>query len=324
MKTLETNFAGLKLKNPFIVSSSNLTNSAEKNKKWENAGVGAVVLKSLFEEEIEAEADWMNEGTHAEELDYLQTYHRAHRLEEYLRLIKETKAVCTIPVIASINCYQLTEWTDFAKQIEEAGADAIELNIMSVCSELDYEYGAYERLHIEIVKKIKQVVSFPVIVKLGRNLTNPMPLIHQLYANGVAGVVLFNRMAAPDFNIETLNFANAEALGYPSDLYESLRWIGLASERVPALSYAASGGVTDGASLVKALLAGASAVEVCSALYRHGAPHVQEMLSFLSEWMVQHNYKKVSDFKGLMNARKTGSASAFARSQFFKQFGKYE
>ena len=324
MKRLETTFAGLKLKNPFIVSSCNLTNSAEKNKKWEDAGVGAVVLKSLFEEEIEAEADWMNDGTHAEELDYLQTYYRAHRLEEYLRLIKETKAFCSIPVIASINCYQLTGWTDFAQQIQQAGADAIELNIMSVCSELDYEYGAYERLHIDIVQKIKQVVSLPIVVKLGRNLTNPMPLIHQLYAHGVAGVVLFNRMASPDFNIDTLKFANAEALGHPSDLYESLRWVGLASERVPALSYAASGGVTDGASLVKALLAGASAVEVCSALYRHGVPQVQEMLAFLSEWMAQHNFKKISDFKGLMNAQKTGSASAFARSQFFKQFGKYE
>jgi dihydroorotate dehydrogenase (fumarate) len=324
MKRLETTFAGLKLKNPFIVSSCNLTNSAEKNKKWEDAGVGAVVLKSLFEEEIEAEADWMNDGTHAEELDYLQTYYRAHRLEEYLRLIKETKALCSIPVIASINCYQLTGWTDFAKQIQQAGADAIELNIMSVCSELDYEYGAYERLHIDIVQKIRQVVSLPIVVKLGRNLTNPMPLIHQLYAHGVAGVVLFNRMASPDFNIDTLKFANAEALGHPSDLYESLRWVGLASERVPALSYAASGGVTDGASLVKVLLAGASAVEVCSALYRHGVPQVQEMLAFLSEWMAQHNFKKISDFKGLMNAQKTGSASAFARSQFFKQFGKYE
>ena len=324
MKRLETTFAGLKLKNPFIVSSCNLTNSAEKNKKWEDAGVGAVVLKSLFEEEIEAEADWVNDGTHTEELDYLQTYYRAHRLEEYLRLIKETKALCSIPVIASINCYQLTGWTDFAKQIQQAGADAIELNIMSVCSELDYEYGAYERLHIDIVQKIKQVVSLPIVVKLGRNLTNPMPLIHQLYAHGVAGVVLFNRMASPDFNIDTLKFANAESLGHPSDLYESLRWVGLASERVPALSYAASGGVTDGASLVKALLAGASAVEVCSALYRHGVPQVQEMLAFFSEWMAQHNFKKISDFKGLMNAQKTGSASAFARSQFFKQFGKYE
>ena len=122
MKRLETTFAGLKLKNPFIVSSSNLTNTAEKNKKWEDAGVGAVVLKSLFEEEIEAEAGWMQEGIHAEELDYLQTYQRAHRLEEYLRLIQETKAACTIPVIASINCSRLTEWTDFAKQI---GSDQI-------------------------------------------------------------------------------------------------------------------------------------------------------------------------------------------------------
>ena len=324
MKRLETTFAGLKLKNPFIVSSSNLTNSAEKNKKWEDAGAGAVVLKSLFEEEIEAEADGMNEGVHAEELDYLQTYQRAYRLEEYLRLIKETKAVCTIPVIASINCYQLTGWTDFAKQIEKAGADAIELNIMSVNAEAEEEYGTFECMHVQIVQKIKQVVRLPIIVKLGRNLTNPIPLIHQLYAHGVAGVVLFNRMAAPDFNIDTLKFTRAEVLGQPSDLYESLRWVGLASERVPNLSYAVSGGVADGTGIVKALLAGASAVEVCSALYRHGVPQVQEMLAFLSEWMTQHHFTSVSDFKGLMNARKTGSASAFARSQFFKQFGKYE
>ena len=195
---------------------------------------------------------------------------------------------------------------------------------MSVCSELDYEYGAYERLHIEIVKKIKRVVSLPIIVKLGRNLTNPMPLIHQLHANGVTGVVLFNRMAAPDFNIDTLKLAHAEALGHPSDLYETLRWVGLASDRVPNLSYAASGGVANGASLVKALLAGASAVEVCTALYRGGASQVQEMLAFLSEWMTQHRFTNVSDFKGLMNAGKTGGGAAFERTQFFKQFGKYE
>ena len=154
MKRLETTFAGLKLRNPFIVSSCNLTNSAEKNKKWEDAGVGAIVLKSLFEEEIEAQADWMNEGTHAEELDYLQAYQRGHRLEEYLQLIKETKAVCTIPVIASINCYRLTEWTEFAIQMEKAGADAIELNIMSLVADVDYEYGSLEREHLEIVQKI--------------------------------------------------------------------------------------------------------------------------------------------------------------------------
>ena len=324
MKKLETAFAGLRLKNPFIVSSSNLTNSVEKNKKWEEAGAGAVVLKSLFQEEIESEANWMNEGVHTEELDYLQTYQRAHRLEQYLRLIKETKAVCTIPVIASINCFRLAEWMEFAKQISQAGVDAIELNIMSVNAEIEDDYGTFERLNIRIVQEIKRVVDVPIIIKLSRNLTNPISLIHQLYANGVAGVVLFNRMAAPDFNIDTLKFAYAEALGHPSDLYESLRWVGLSSNRVPNLSYAVSGGVSDGISLVKALLAGASAVEVCTALYQKGVPQVYEMLAFLSEWMAQHNFTKVSEFKGLMNARKTGNASVFARNQFFKQFGKYE
>lgn len=324
MKRLMTTFAGLNLRNPFIVSSCNLTNSAVKNKKWEDAGAGAVVLKSLFEEEIEAEADWMSEGTHTEELDYLKTYQRAHRLEEYLNLIRESKALCSIPVIASINCFRLTEWTEFAKQIEQAGADAIELNIMSVCSDLDYEYGSFEREHVEIVKKVKQTVTIPIIVKLGKNLTNPVPLIHQLYANGVAGVVLFNRMASPDIFLKDMTYGKGEILGHPSDLSESLRWIGLASHKMKKMSYVASGGVADGDSIVKSLLVGASAVEVCSVLYREGAGAIKNMLSFLEEWMEVNGYENVSDFKGMMNAGKTGGGAVFERSQFFKTFGKYE
>ena len=324
MKRLETTFAGLKLKNPFVVSSCNLTNSAEKNKKWEDAGAGAVVLKSLFEEEIEAEADWMNESAHAEELDYLQAYQRAHRLDEYLHLIKETKAVCTIPVIASINCFRLTEWTDFAKQMEQAGADALELNIMSINADLDYEYGAFEREHIEIVKKIKQTVNIPFIVKLGKNLTNPLPLIHQLYAHGASGVVLFNRMVTPDINLKTMAYGRGEVLGSSSDLYESLRWIGLASDRIPKLTYAASGGVQNGEAMIKALLVGASAVEVCSVLYKKGTDAIAEMLQILETWMEANNYEQISDFKGLMNAGKTGGGAAFERTQFFKHYGKYE
>lgn len=324
MKRLETNFAGLHLRNPFIVSSCNLTNTPEKNKRWEDAGAGAVVLKSLFEEEIEAEADWMQEGAHAEEWDYLKTYQRAHRLDEYIKLIRETKAVCSIPVIASINCFRLTEWTEFAKQIEQAGADALELNIMSVCSEVDEEYGAFERRHVEIVKKIKETISIPVIVKLGKNLTNPLLLVHQLYANGASGVVMFNRMASPDIFLKDMTYVKGEILGSPSDLYESLRWVGLASHKVPNLSYAISGGVADGASIVKSLLVGASVVEVCSALYREGTGVVKNMLSYVEEWMEANGYERISDFKGMMNAGKTGGGTAFERSQFFKTFGKYE
>lgn len=324
MKRLETKFAGLTLKNPFIVSSCNLTATAEKNKKWEEAGAAAVVLKSLFEEEIEAEADWMQTGVHAEEQDYLLFYHRAHRLEEYLRLIRETKQLCTIPVIASINCFRLTEWTAFAKQIEQAGADAIELNILSVCSELDYQAGEYEQLHIDIAKKMKETISIPFTIKLGKNLTNPIPLIHQLYAQGAAGVVLFNRMVTPDINVEKKSYTVGEVLGRPSDLYDSLRWVGLASDRVPKLSYAVSGGVADGASIVKSILVGASAVEVCSVLYREGADKIQEMLTSLRDWMNRNNYDRIADFKGMMNAGKAGGGTAFERVQFFKRFGKYE
>ena len=324
MKRIETTFAGLKLRNPFVVSSSNLTNSAQKNKKWEDAGAGAVVLKSLFEEEIEAEAGWMNESAHAEEWDYLQAYQRAHRLDEYLNLIKETKAVCTIPLIASINCFRLTGWTDFAKQIEQAGADAIELNIMSVNTEKRDEYGYFEQLHVEILRKIKQLVHIPIIVKLGKNLSQPLTLVNQLYANGAAGVVLFNRMVTPDINLKTMTYGRGEVLGSPADMYESLRWIGLASHHIPKLTYAASGGVQNGEAMIKALLVGASAVEVCSVLYKEGTEAIQGMLHTLETWMEANNYGQIADFKGMMNAGKTGGGATFERTQFFKHYGKYE
>ena len=324
MTNLDTYIGGVHLKNPFIVSSCNLTNTPEKNKRWEDAGVGAVVLKSLFEEEIEAEADWMQEGIHTEEWDYLKTYQRAHRLEEYLKLVRDTKSVCNIPVIASINCFRLAEWTEFAKLIEQAGADALELNIMSVCSEVDDEYGAFERKHVEIVKKIKEAVTIPVIVKLGKNLTNPLLLVHQLYANGASGIVMFNRMASPDISLKNMTYGKGEILGTSSDLYEPLRWVGLASHQVSKMTYILSGGVADGASMVKAFLVGASAVEVCSALYREGAGIVKNMLSFVEEWMEANGYERISEFRGMMNAGKTGGGTAFERSQFFKTYGKYE
>lgn len=320
MKNLETTYAGLMLKNPFIVSSCSLTNNAQRNKKWEDAGASAIVLKSLFEEEIEAELAKTRQDTHAEELDYLQAYYRAHRLENYIQLIKDTKEVCTIPVIASINCYRSSDWTSFARHIEEAGADALELNIMSVCSDKDAAYGTYEQEHINILKQVKSVLDIPVIVKLGRNLTNYIPLIDQLYANGAAAVVLFNRMVAFDIDVEKLSYTQGNALGQSNDLSDVLRWTGLVSARVPRLDIAASGGVADGASMVKALLAGASAVEVCSALYWNGPGCIQEMLAFLQDWMSRHNYQSVSQFRGLLNARKENALDMFERTQFFKNY----
>ena len=174
MTDLKTTFAGLSLRNPIIISSSGLTNSVGKNKKLAEEGAGAIVLKSLFEEQIMLEAEQLRDPAFsAEGSDYLEEYIREHKLSEYLTLIKESKKVCPIPIIASINCYTDSEWVDFAKQIEEAGADALEINILALQSDVQYAYGSFEQRHIDILRHIKKTISIPVIMKLGDNLTNP-------------------------------------------------------------------------------------------------------------------------------------------------------
>ena len=202
MATLETTFAGLKLRNPIIISSSGLTDSAAKNQRLYESGAGAIVLKSLFEEQIMLEADWLGDpNMYPEGSDYLVGYIREHKLGEYLELIKESKKVCDIPIIASINCYQNNDWIEFAKKIEEAGADALEVNILALQTDLQYAYGTFEQRHIDILSHIKKTINIPVIMKLGDNLTNPIALIDQLYANGAAAVVMFNRFYQPDIDI---------------------------------------------------------------------------------------------------------------------------
>ena len=159
MTDLKTTFAGLSLRNPIIISSSGLTNSAGKNKKLAEDGAGAIVLKSLFEEQIMLEADQLKDPAfYPEASDYLEEYIREHKLSEYLTLIKESKKVCPIPIIASINCYTDSEWIDFAKMIEEAGADALEINILALQSEVQYTYGSFEQRHIDILRHIKKTI----------------------------------------------------------------------------------------------------------------------------------------------------------------------
>ena len=192
MAQLKTTFAGLTLNNPIIISSSGLTNSLAKIQKLEEAGAGAVVLKSVFEEQINMQAGSMQGYGSPEADDYLGAYVRSHALNEHITLIEDVKKHCKIPVIASINCYSDSEWTDFARLMEEAGADALELNILSLQTSKDYTPGSFEQRHIDILRHIKKVVHIPVIMKLGSNLTNPVALVNQLYANGAAAVVLFN------------------------------------------------------------------------------------------------------------------------------------
>ena len=325
MTDLKTTFAGLSLRNPIIISSSGLTNSAGKNKRLAEAGAGAIVLKSLFEEQIMLEADQLKDPAfYPEASDYLEEYIRKHKLAEYLTLIKESKKECSIPIIASINCYSDSEWVDFAKQIQEAGADALEINILALQSDVQYTYGSFEQRHIDILRHIKQTVTIPVIMKLGDNLTNPVALIDQLYANGAAAVVLFNRFYQPDINIENMEQVSGEVFSTSADLATPLRWIGIASSVVNKIDYAASGGVANPEAVVKVILAGASAVEVCSAIYQNTNAFIGESTRFLSAWMERKGFNNIAQFKGKLNIKDVQGINTFERTQFLKYLGKKE
>ncbi len=320
MDNLKTSFAGIQLKNPIIISSSGLTNSAEKNKKLADAGAGAIVLKSLFEEQILIEVEHLKNAEYTEGNDYIAGYVRAHKLGEYIELIRESKKLCNIPIIASINCYTDAEWVDFAKQIEEAGADAIEINILALQTEKDYKYGDFEQRHIDILSHIKKVTTIPVIMKLGENLTNPIALINQLYANGAAAVVLFNRFYQPDIDINKMAFVPGNVFSTEADLSTPLRWIGIASSIIDKMDYAASGGVHSPEAVVKTILAGASAVEVCSAIYENSSSFIGETNSFLSSWMEKNGYDSTAQFKGKLNAKNIEGITVWERTQFLKYF----
>ena len=322
MAQLKTTFAGIQLENPVIVSSSGLTDSAEKIKALEAAGAGAVVLKSVFEEQIGAESGHIQDSGLGGD-DYLQAYVRSHALNGHVSLVKEAKEGCSIPVIASINCYSDSEWADFAGIMEEAGANALELNLLALQTSRNYEYGSFERRHVDILRHVKKVVRIPVIFKLGANLTNPVALADQLYANGAAGVVLFNRFFQPDIRTDSLTFAQTNVMSNPCELADRIRWTAIASAEVPQLDYAVSGGVHGGQGIVKSVLAGASAVEVCSVIYQRGNGVIGEMKEELSGWMDEHGYASLAEFKGKMNAWSTGDVNPFERTQFMKYYGSY-
>lgn len=325
MATLQTTFAGLKLKNPIIVSSSGLTANSERNRKLCEAGAGAIVLKSLFEEQIMLEVDSLHDaGMYPEGSEYLLEYVREHKLNEYLTLIKESKAACDIPIIASINCYQDAKWEDFAKKIEEAGADALEVNILALQTNTQYEYGSFEQRHIDILAHIKKVTRMPIIMKLGDNLTNPVALADQLYANGAAAVVMFNRFYQPDIDMEKMVQTAGSVFSNEAELAKSLRWIGIASAAVSKLDFAASGGIHSPEGVIKAILAGASAVEICSVFYQQSAAIIPDFLRFISEWMDRKGMESIQQFKGMLNVRDLNGVNTFERTQFLKYYASHE
>ncbi len=321
MAKLQTSYLGITLRNPIIVSSSALTNSVEKIKKLEEKGAGAVVLKSLFEEQINYEtSSLLQHKRYPEAADYILNYAKQNTLKEYLDLLENAKKAVSIPVMASINCVSDKDWTSYAKEFEEAGADALELNIHIVVSDRDLPSADIEKKYIDILKKVKSKVNIPIAAKIGYHFTNIGNIVDKLNAYGAEGVVLFNRFYEPDIDIEDMKFTSAEIFSNPSDIRNSLRWIGILSALIPNVEISASTGVHDGKAAIKMLLAGAQTVQVCSTLYKNGIDELSKIIQEISDWMDRKNYERIADFRGIMNYKDIENPSIYERSQFMKYF----
>jgi len=324
MPNLETKYMGLKLKNPIVVASSGLTNSIDKIKDLENAGAGAVVLKSIFEEQINNEVSHLinrdPQNLYPEAEDYIWNYTRNNSITRHLNLLSEAKKETEIPIIASINCMSASEWTVFAKDFENAGADALELNLFFVPTNRLKTSEEIEQLYFKIVSEVKKNVNIPISVKIGFYYTNMIAMADRLVAHGADALVLFNRFYEPDINIETLELAASEVFSSPADIRRSLRWIGLVSSQLPKVEIAAGTGIHDGEAVIKQLLAGAQVTQVCSSVYINGSQVIAGMIADLQNFMRKWNFRKIEDFRGRLSYKNIPDPMLYERAQFMKYF----
>lgn len=316
---------GLELRNPIIAASSGLTNSVEDIKEFEENGAGAVVLKSIFEEEIRRELEKdlgkMNQENflYPETMDYYDTYAEDDTLTNYLRLIRESKKAVSIPIIASINCVSAEKWPYYAETLQDAGADALELNVFVMPSDFRKTSEENERLYFDIVNEVKKHVKIPISLKISYYSSNLGPFIQELSLTGISGLVLFNRFYSPDIDINNLELLSTNVTSSPNELPISLRWIGIMYNRVEC-DLAASTGIHDGSAVIKQILAGATVVEVASVIYKNGKATIKDMLDDLSIWMDQKGFKSLNEFRGKMSQDKAKNPAAYERMQFMKHF----
>lgn len=324
---LSVNYMGLNLKNPIIVGSSGLTNSVEKIRDLEKQGAGAVVLKSLFEEQIAMEQEKsysQNDFDYPEAMDYMKAYAAEYTYSDFIQLIKGAKEAVDIPVIASVNCVSLGKWTEMASKIEEAGADALELNISLLPSDIEKTSAQNEKTYFDIIEAVRKQVNIPIALKMSHYSAGLAHLVRQLsFTKMVDSFVLFNRYYAPDINIHDMSITSAGVLSHPENISDSLRWVALLSGKIKT-PIAASTGVHTGDDVIKQLLAGAAAVQVVSSLYKHGTSRISEMLKDMEKWMNEKGYENIEAFKGQISYEKFNEPEAFERIQFMKYFGGFE
>jgi len=326
---LSTTYMGLKLKNPLVPSASPLTANVESITKLAEAGAGAVVLHSLFEEQIRHEQEelvyYTTQGTeaYAEMLSFFpepDDYRRGP--DEYLDLIGKAKRAVDIPVIASLNGSTVGGWTDYAHKMQQAGADALELNVYYVASDLKQSGEAVEQLYLDILKAVKKAVKIPVAMKLSPYFSSAANMATKLDQAGANGLVLFNRFFQPDINLDSLEVVPDLVLSSPFELRLPMRWIAVLHGRIKA-SLAATSGVSNGRDVIKCMMAGADITQMCSVLLRKGAGEIGTILRDMEAWMEQHEYESIQQMKGSLSQKSCPDPAAFERANYMKTLNSY-
>ncbi len=322
MANLSTTYLGVPLKNPLVVAASSISSYIDRVKMAEDAGAGALVIRSLFEEQIQLDQlhmeDVLSVGSegYAEATSYFPSVEHGGA-KEHLMWVEKTREAVSMPVFASLNAVSPGAWTQYAKQLAETGVDGLEINYYVVPTDPAKTAGDIEQTLYEIVESIKAEVSLPLAVKLSPFYTSPANVVHELEKRGVEAVVLFNRFLQPDIDPELETLVNEMVLSNPIEMKVPLRWIALLYGRTK-LDLALNTGVHTGRDVVKGLLAGATVVQVASTLLENGIPYLSTMLLDIQNWMDEKGYDSVDDFRGKLSQKKVDDPFAFERSQYVK------
>lgn len=327
---LSTNYLGLHLKNPIVPSASPLSRTLDSMKRLEDAGAAAIVMYSLFEEQIAHEAaelnHYLNYGTesYAEALTYFPAAEEYNLgPDEYVELLHRAKQSLEIPVIGSLNGVSVGGWIDYARKIQHAGADALELNVYYIPTDPELTAQEVEDRYLEVLHAVKQAVTIPVAMKLSPFFSSMANMAKRLDVAGANGLVLFNRFYQPDIDLETLDVVPGVVLSTPMAMRLPLRWIGILYGKIKA-SLAATSGIHTAQDVIKMVMVGADVTMMCSALLKNGPTHITRVLADMREWMLEHEYVSVSQMKGSMSQKSVADPAAFERANYMKALNQYK
>lgn len=327
---ITTRYLGMTLKSPFVASASPLTEDLKNLKKLEDAGAAAVVLPSIFEEQLRTEQHdlhfYTTQGTYsyAESLTYFPEFDQYRFVtDNYLELIRKAKENLSIPVIASLNGATIGGWTEFARRIEEAGADALELNIYFIPTDLNQSGETVENTYLEIIKSVRSAVKIPVAVKLSPFFSNFANFAKKIETTGANALVLFNRFYQPDVDLDNLEVRPSIHLSTSHANRLPMRWIAILKHKIN-MDFAATSGIHTSDDVVKMLLVGANVTMLCSALLKNGVFYLLQLEKELIEWMEEHEYESVQQMIGVMSQAKTPNPSEYERVQYVKAISTYK